>query len=68
MKRRDLIRHLEVHDCKLLREGANHTVYVNRLNRKYLQFRDIVRLMIILPEKSAEIYKFQNHRSVSHIQ
>jgi len=34
MKRRDLIRHLEVHDCKLLREGANHTVYANRLNRK----------------------------------
>lgn len=34
MKRRDLIRHLEVHDCKLLREGANHTVYVDRLNRK----------------------------------
>jgi predicted RNA binding protein YcfA (HicA-like mRNA interferase family) len=30
MKRRDLIRHLERHGCELLREGGNHTVYVNR--------------------------------------
>jgi mRNA interferase HicA len=29
MKRRDLIRHLEVHGCRLLREGGKHTVYVN---------------------------------------
>ncbi|NKE73688.1 type II toxin-antitoxin system HicA family toxin [Candidatus Manganitrophus noduliformans] len=34
MKRRDLIRHLERHGCELLREGANHTVYVNRSTRK----------------------------------
>ncbi len=30
MKRRDLIRHLENHGCEFLREGAEHTVYVNR--------------------------------------
>ena len=30
MKRRDLIRHLESHGCELLREGARHSVYVNR--------------------------------------
>jgi len=30
MKRRDLIRHLEQHGCTLLREGAKHSVYVNR--------------------------------------
>ena len=30
MKRRDLIRHLAAHGCTLLREGANHTVYINR--------------------------------------
>ncbi len=30
MKRKDLIRHLEAHGCELLREGGNHTVYVNR--------------------------------------
>jgi mRNA interferase HicA len=30
MKRRDLLQHLEHHGCVLLREGRNHTVYVNR--------------------------------------
>lgn len=34
MKRRDLIRHLERNGCELLREGANHSVYVNREKRK----------------------------------
>lgn len=30
MKRRDLIRHLEAFGCEFLREGGDHTVYVNR--------------------------------------
>ena len=30
MKRRDLVRHLEAQGCEMLREGGNHTVYVNR--------------------------------------
>ncbi len=30
MKRRDLIRHLEAHGCELLREGGQHSVFVNR--------------------------------------
>ena len=34
MKRRDLIRHLEAHGCTFLREGGNHTVYVNFEKRK----------------------------------
>jgi mRNA interferase HicA len=34
MKRRDLIRHLEQHGCEFLREGGNHTIYVNRRARK----------------------------------
>lgn len=34
MKRIDLIRHLEAHGCEFLREGGNHTVYVNRKARK----------------------------------
>lgn len=29
MKRRDLIRHLEKCGCSFLREGGNHSVYVN---------------------------------------
>lgn len=34
MKRRDLIRHLEHHGCEFLREGGNHTIYLNRRTRK----------------------------------
>jgi hypothetical protein len=34
MKRIDLIRHLEQHGCTFDREGAKHTVYVNRAKRK----------------------------------
>ena len=34
MKRVDLVRHLEQRGCQLLREGANHSVYVNRAARK----------------------------------
>ena len=32
MKRIDLVRHLEVHGCYLLREGKKHSVYVNAAN------------------------------------
>ena len=34
MKRRALVRHLEEHGCELLREGANHSIFVNRATRK----------------------------------
>ena len=34
MKRLDLIRHLERHGCEFLREGGNHTIYVNRGAKK----------------------------------
>jgi predicted RNA binding protein YcfA (HicA-like mRNA interferase family) len=34
VKRVDLIRHLEAHGCVLLREGGNHSVYINRSVRK----------------------------------
>ena len=34
MKRRDFIRHLEARGCEWLREGGNHTVYVNRAAQK----------------------------------
>jgi len=29
VKRIDLIRHLEAHGCRLLREGGSHSVYIN---------------------------------------
>jgi predicted RNA binding protein YcfA (HicA-like mRNA interferase family) len=34
MKRLDLLRHLEAHGCRLLREGGSHTVYCNLDKRK----------------------------------
>lgn len=35
MKLRELIRHLEAHGCRLLREGSRHTQYVNPTNHKH---------------------------------
>jgi len=32
MKRRDLIRHLEIHGCVLVREGHSHTIFENPAN------------------------------------
>lgn len=34
MKRRALIRHLRAHGCYLLREGGNHSVFVNPDNNR----------------------------------
>ena len=34
MKRADLVRHLERNGCVLLREGAKHSVFVNRARNK----------------------------------
>ena len=35
MKRRDLLRHLNQHGCSLLREGGNHSWWINpRLNHR----------------------------------
>ncbi|CCI19581.1 YcfA family protein [Microcystis aeruginosa PCC 9807] len=34
MKRINLIRHLENYGCEFLREGGNHTIYVNRVHQK----------------------------------
>jgi len=32
MKRHDLVRHLIKNDCQLLREGGNHSIYLNTVN------------------------------------
>ena len=34
VKRRDLLRHLAQHGCTFLREGGNHTLYINRPAKK----------------------------------
>jgi mRNA interferase HicA len=32
MKRKDLVRHLKKHGCRLLREGRGHSVWLNPAN------------------------------------
>jgi predicted RNA binding protein YcfA (HicA-like mRNA interferase family) len=34
VKRVDLVRHLEAHGCRLLREGGSHSVYLNPEKRR----------------------------------
>jgi len=34
MKRIDLMRHLESQGCQLMREGRQHSLYINRQTRK----------------------------------
>ena len=34
MKRSAFLKHLAKHDCNLLREGSNHSLYFNNTNRK----------------------------------
>lgn len=34
MKRRDLIAHLQIHGCKLMREGGSHSWWVHEVSNK----------------------------------
>jgi len=34
MKRKRFIKHLEKNGCELLREGAKHSIFVNRVTQK----------------------------------
>ena len=34
MKSVDLVRHLETHGCEFVREGREHTLYINRQTKK----------------------------------
>jgi mRNA interferase HicA len=34
MKRSDLVKHLKINNCELLREGNNHSIYRNNKNGK----------------------------------
>ena len=65
MKRRDLLRHLEKHGCEFLREGGNHTIYVNRRAQNLPQFRGIARSSIFLHGKSAKTWIFPSRNSPS---
>jgi len=34
MKRKEFIKHLKKHNCVLIREGGNHSIFKNLLNQK----------------------------------
>lgn len=34
MKRRDLLRHLEQHGCRFVREGSDHSIWENPVTRQ----------------------------------
>lgn len=34
MKRNQFVKHLKKHGCELLREGGNHSIYVNPHNKR----------------------------------
>ena len=58
MKHRDLIRHLKAHGCELLREGGNHSVYVNRATWKVTtipRYREINEFLVLKICKDLEI-------------
>jgi len=61
MKRIDLIRHLEKHGGQLLREGSNHSVYVNRHAGKTSTLPRHREIHEFLAKKSAKISKFLLH-------
>ncbi len=67
MKRRDLIRHLEDHDCQFLREGGNHTVYVNRRAQKTRRSHGIARSSSSLRKRSARISISQGRKSCEQL-
>jgi hypothetical protein len=53
MKRRDLIRHLEAHGCEFVREGKEHTLYINRQTKKAAAVPATARYRPALPAPSA---------------
>jgi len=35
MKRTEFLKHLKKHGCELVREGANHSIYKNKINGNF---------------------------------
>jgi len=53
VKRRDLLRHLAKNGCAFLREGGNHTLYINRTAKKVSTIPGTMRSTGTSPERSA---------------
>jgi predicted RNA binding protein YcfA (HicA-like mRNA interferase family) len=50
VKRRDLVRHIEANGCRFLREGGNHTIYFNPVNKKLSalpRHREVFDLLVV---------------------
>jgi mRNA interferase HicA len=60
MKRIDLIRHMEKHGAQFLREGGNHSVYVNRKNGKVSTIPRHREINEFLPRKFAETSRYRS--------
>ncbi len=51
MKRNDFVKHLKKHNCILIREGANHSIYKNLSNQKQSavgRHRELPNLFIVV--------------------
>jgi predicted RNA binding protein YcfA (HicA-like mRNA interferase family) len=58
MKRRDLLRHLEKNNCRLLREGGDHSIWENSVNKRRTavpRHREIVNFTVMKICKQLEI-------------
>jgi mRNA interferase HicA len=54
MKRRELLAHMQAHGCQLLREGANHSIWVNPATGRKESIPRIMRSSVIWRVRSAE--------------
>jgi hypothetical protein len=68
MKRIDLIRHLERHVVQLLREGGQHSVYVNRSAGKTSTVPRHREINEFWHKRSAKIWKCPGHNPSQAIQ
>jgi len=55
MKREEFIKHLRLYGCEFLREGGNHTVYVNRREKKLRPYPGIGKSMRVSAAKYVRI-------------
>jgi predicted RNA binding protein YcfA (HicA-like mRNA interferase family) len=58
MKRADLIRHLEQHGCRFVREGGKHVVYLNSEARRSSSVPRHGEINDFLARKIAMTYRF----------
>ena len=60
MKRRDLLRHLQAHGCRLEREGGRHSLWINPANGAVEAVPATRKLASTFPAKSAASSRLPN--------